>query len=123
MAITYDVTPANQASGAIKNVGREFKLINIAGIDASTAAAGNADLDNELKALSTVCSITAVGAFTAGSDTEVNVMIEGMNFEAGSGAAGYADAYPSGGVANAITWLEYLNALSQTSATITEVGF
>ena len=119
MAITYDVTPANQASGAIKNVGREFKLINIAGIDDSTAAAGAADLDAELKALSMVCSVTAVGAFVAGTDTEVNVMIEGMNFEAGSGAGSYADAY----VGNTITWLEYLNTLSQTSATITEVAF
>jgi hypothetical protein len=123
MAITYDFTPANQKSGAIKNVGREFKLINIAGISDASVAAGNTDLDAELKALSTVCSITAVGAFTAGTDTEVNVMIEGMNFEAGSGAGSYADAYPSGATLNAITWLEYLNALSQTSATITEVSF
>jgi hypothetical protein len=119
MAITYDVTPAHQASGAIKNVGREFKLINIDGISAASIAAGAADLDAELKALSMVCSITAIGAFAAGTDTEVNVMIEGMNFEAGSGAGNYADAY----VGNTITWLEYLNTLSQTSATITEVAF
>ena len=119
MAVSYDVTPAHQASGAIKNVGREFKLINIAGIANADAATGNADLDAELKALSTVCSVTAVGAFVAGTDTEVNVMIEGMDFSAGSGAGSYADSY----VGNTITWLEYLNTLSQTSATITEVAF
>ena len=111
------VTNPNASQGAEKNVGREFKLINIDGITDSTAAAGTAELVADINALGAVCSITAVGAFTAGTDTEVNVMIEGMDFSAGGGADGYADSYSS----NTITWLEYLNTL--TANTVTEVAF
>ena len=111
------VTNTNESTGAIKNVGREFKLINIDSITAASAAAGTAALVAELKLVQTVASVTAVGAFTAGTDTEVNLMIEGMDFSAGSGAADYADDYVGG----TITWLEYLNTL--TSGTVTEVGF
>ena len=111
------VTNVNESTGAIKNVGREFKLINIDSITDSSAAAGTAALVAELELIQTVASVTAIGSFVAGTDTEVNVMIEGMDFSAGSGAGGYADSYSS----NTITWLEYLNTL--TSGTVTEVAF
>jgi hypothetical protein len=111
------LTNTNASQAAEKNIGREFKLINIDGITAASAAAGTAELVADVLALGAVCSITAVGAFTAGTDTEVNVMIEGMDFTAGSGAGDYSDAYVGG----TITWLEYLNTL--TANTVTEVGF
>ena len=111
------VTNVNESQATELNVGREFKIINIDGITDSTAAAGTAELVADIKALGAVCSITAVGDFVAGTDTEVNLMIEGMNFSAGSGAADYADDYVGG----TITWLEYLNTL--TANTVTEVGF
>ena len=114
MAYTLDVTQANFQSGPVNGIGREFKIINIDGV-----AAGTADLARELNSLSAVCTIEAVGAFDNSTDTEVNVIISGMDFSAGSGADGYADSY----AVNTITWLEYLNTLSQTSATITEVAF
>ena len=103
-----------------KNVGREFKLINVSAITACPAlsAAGALvtwpELELALNAIQTLASVTAVGAFTAG-DTEVNMMIEGMDFSAGGGAAGYADSYAT------FTWLEHLATL--TGETVAEVAF
>ena len=104
-----------------KNVGREFKLINVSAITACPSLVGGAlvtwpELELALNAIQTLASVTAVGAFTAG-DTEVNMMIEGMDFSAGDGAGGYADAYAG----ETITWLEHLAAL--TGETVAEVAF
>jgi hypothetical protein len=96
---------------------REFKLINIATLANADADAGNAALLAAVEAVETVASISAIGAFSAGTDTEVNMLIEGMDFSAGTGAGGYADAYVGG----TQTWLEYLATL--TGETVTEVAF
>jgi len=109
-------------SSPAKNTGRDFKLINVSTLTACPAldADGNLqrwpELEAALDAIQTVASIEAVGAFTA-TDTEVNMLIEGMDFSAGGGAAGYADAYSAG----TETWLEYLATL--TGETVAEVAF
>ena len=105
-----------------KNVGREFKLINVSTLTACPAldADGNLvrwpELEAVIDAIGQVASITAVGDFTAAA-TEVNIMIEGMDFTAGSGAAGYRDAYAG----ETVTWLEHLATL--TGETVAEVAF
>ena len=109
-------------SSPAKNTGRDFKLINVSAITACPAldADGNLvrwpELEAAMQAIQTVASIESVGAFTA-ADTEVNMLIEGMDFTAGGGAAGYSDAY----VGNTVTWLEYLATL--TGETVAEVSF
>jgi len=104
-----------------KNVGRDFKLINVSTLTACPALVDGElqrwpELEAALEKIQTVASITSVGAFTA-ADTEVNMMIEGMDFSAGSGAGGYADAYTNG----TETWAEYLATL--TGETVAEVAF
>jgi len=108
-------------SSPAKNVGREFKLINVSTLTACPALVDSklvrwTQLEAALEAIQTVASLTSVGAFTA-ADTEVNIMIEGMDFSAGTGAAGYADAYTD----NTITWLEFLG--TATGETVAEVAF
>jgi|SRR5210317_469844 len=104
-----------------KNVGREFKLINVSAITACPALVGGElqrwpELEAVIDAIGQVASITAVGDFRAAA-TEVNIMIEGMDFTAGAGAAGYRDAYAG----ETVTWLEHLATL--TGETVAEVAF
>ena len=108
-------------SSPAKNTGREFKLINVSTLTACPALVDGKlvrwpELEAAMEAIQSVASIEAVGAFTA-TDTEVNMLIEGMDFSAGAGAAGYSDAY----VGNTVTWLEYLATL--TGETVAEVAF
>ena len=108
-------------SSPAKNTGREFKLINVSTLTACPALVDGKlvrwpELEAAMEAIQSVASIEAVGAFTA-TDTEVNMLIEGMDFSAGAGAAGYSDAY----VGNTVTWLEYLATL--TCETVAEVAF
>jgi len=49
------------------------------------------------------------------------MMIEGMDFSAGSGAGGYRDSYPGGSATPTETWLEHLATL--TGETVAEVAF
>lgn len=108
-------------SSPAKDTGRDFKLINISTLTACPALVGGKlarwpELEAAMQKMQTVASIEAVGAFTA-ADTEVNMLIEGMDFSAGAGAGGYADAYTN----STETWLEYLATL--TGETVTEVAF
>ena len=108
-------------SSPAKNTGRDFKLINVSTLTACPALVGGKlqrwpELEAALSKMQTVASVEAVGDFTAAA-TEVNMLIEGMDFSAGTGAAGYADAYTG----NTETWLEYLATL--TGETVTEVAF
>ena len=113
-------------SSPAKNTGREFKLINVSTLTACPALDSDGklvrwpELEAALEKIQSVASIEAVGAFTA-ADTEVNMLIEGMDFTAGSGAAGYSDAYPGGSATPTETWLEHLATL--TGETVTEVAF
>lgn len=112
-------------SSPAKNTGREFKLINISTLTACPALVGGKlvrwpELEAAMEAIQGVASIEAVGAFTA-ADTEVNMLIEGMDFTAGSGAAGYSDSYPGGSATATETWLEHLATL--TGETVAEVAF
>lgn len=108
-------------SSPAKNTGRDFKLINVSTLTACPALVGGElprwpELEAAMEAIQTVASIEAVGDFTAAA-TEVNLLIEGMDFSAGAGAAGYADAYSNG----TETWLEHLATL--TGETVAEVAF
>lgn len=108
-------------SSPAKNVGREFKLINVSTLTACPALVDGKlvrwpELEAALEKIQTVASITSVGAFTA-TDTEVNMMIEGMDFSAGAGAGGYVDGYEG----NTVTWYEHLANL--TGETVAEVAF
>lgn len=109
--------PDRRTAAAGNFNGREFKQINISTLANADEDAGNAALKAAMFAVESVSSIIAIGAFEAGTDTEVNMIIEGMDFSSGLGAGGYADAY-SGGTQ---TWLEYLGTL--TGETVAEVAF
>jgi len=88
---------------------REFKEINISTLTNADAAQGNAALLAAISKIEAVASVIAVGAFTAGTDTEVNVLIEGMDFD-GTPYAGGTQSYA-----------QYLAAL--TGETVAEVAF
>lgn len=58
-------------------VGRKLHFINIAGLSAASAAAGNADLLAVVEAVESLCTIEVLGSFVAGTDTELNMIISG----------------------------------------------
>lgn len=70
----------NGAAAPMEQVGRDlfFKTFT------KGSAMSQAELDALVQAVQLTATVTAIGAFTAGSSTAVNMMIEGANIANGS---------------------------------------
>lgn len=95
-------------------IGRAIAYINIAGLSAASVALAQADLNAATQAVETISTVTVIGAFVLDTDTEVNMIIEGVETS--------GDAYKSAGQDTYdMTYLEKLSEL--TGKTVTAVAF
>lgn len=74
----------NGKAEPMEQVGRDLFFKTFSGISSASAAAGQADLDALIQAIQQTSTVTVIGAFTAGTSTSVNVVIEGTDVTNGS---------------------------------------
>lgn len=77
-------TRVNGAAGPMEQVGRDLFIQHFTGISTASAAAGQAALEALVQAIQQTSTITAIGAFTAGTDNNVSMIIEGAEIATGA---------------------------------------
>lgn len=77
-------TRDNGKAAPMEQVGRDLFIQHFTGISTASAAAGQADLEALVQAIQQRSTITAIGAFTAGTDNNVSMIIEGAEVATGA---------------------------------------
>jgi len=77
-------TRDNGKAAPMEQVGRDLFIQHFTGISTASAAAGQADLEALVQAIQQTSTITAIGDFTAGTDNNVSMIIEGAAIATGA---------------------------------------
>ncbi len=78
-------TRTNGKAAPMEQVGRDLFIQHFTGISTASAAPGQADLDALVQAIQSTSTITVIGAFVAGTDNNVTMVIEGKAIATGAG--------------------------------------